>query len=79
MYSTALLAKGKTGRTFFQVLDVAAGEGDADFVELCGGHGAGSIVIFFALSDVTHVRDSGDLEGLYQRLDDGGRLRFVWL
>ena len=47
-------------RTLFKVLDVAAREGDADFVEFCGGHGAGSIVFFFALSDVTHIEDSGD-------------------
>jgi hypothetical protein len=29
-------------------------------VEFCGGHGAGSIVFFFALSDVTHIGDRGD-------------------
>ncbi len=48
------------GRTLLKVPDVAASEGDANFVEFCGGHGAGGIVFFIALSDVTHVRDSGD-------------------
>jgi len=47
-------------RTLLKVPDVAASEGDPNFVEFCGGHGAGGIVFFIALSDVTHVRDSGD-------------------
>ena len=47
-------------RTLLKVPDIAAGEGDANFVEFCGGHGAGGVVFFIALSDVTHVRDSGD-------------------
>jgi hypothetical protein len=29
-------------------------------VQFCSGHGAGSIVFFFALSDVTHFGDRGD-------------------
>ena len=53
-------ARARRGRTLFKVLDVAACEGDADLVEFGGGHGADSIVFFFALSDVTHVGDSGD-------------------
>ena len=48
------------GRTLLKVPDVAASEGDANFVEFCGGHGAGGVVFFIALSDVTHVRDRGD-------------------
>ena len=47
-------------RTLFKVLDVAASEGDANFVEFRGGHGAGGVVFFFTLSDVTHIRDRGD-------------------
>lgn len=48
------------GRTLFKILDVAAGEGDANFVELCCGDRAGSIIFLFALSDVTHIGDRGD-------------------
>jgi hypothetical protein len=48
------------GRTLLKVPDVAASEGDADFVEFRSGHCASSVVFFIALSDVTHVRDSGD-------------------
>jgi len=58
--NTALETQSKKGRTLFKVLDVAAGEGDANFVEFRGGHGAGGVVFFFAFSDVTHIRDRGD-------------------
>ena len=48
-------------RTLLEVLDVAARERDADFVDLRGGHGCTSRVVFlFTLSDVTHP---GGLEG----------------
>ena len=47
-------------RTLFKVLDVAASEGNANFVEFRGRHGAGGVVFLFALSDVTHIRDRGD-------------------
>jgi hypothetical protein len=41
--------------TLFEVLDVAAGEGDPDFVDFCARHwGTCSVVFFFSLSDVTH-------------------------
>jgi hypothetical protein len=39
---------------------VATGEGNANSVEFCGGHGAGGVVFIFALSDVAHIRDRGD-------------------
>jgi len=41
-------------RELLQVLNVAARKGDADFVHLGSRDGASSIVVFFALSDVTH-------------------------
>ena len=42
-------------RELLQVLDIAAGEGDPDFVDFGSGDGgAGSVVFFFTLSDVTH-------------------------
>ena len=42
-------------RTLLAVLDVAARERDADFVDLGGGHGGtGRVVFLFTLSDVTH-------------------------
>ena len=45
----------KRGRTLLEVLDVAARERDADFVDLGGGHGGtGRVVFLFTLSDVTH-------------------------
>ena len=51
-------------RTFFEILDIAAGEGDANFVEFCGRQrSTGRVVLFFALSDVTHRRDRGDCKG----------------
>ena len=41
--------------TLLEVLDVAARERDADFVDLGGGHGGTSRVVFLiSLSDVTH-------------------------
>ena len=41
--------------TLLKVLDVAARERDADFVDLGGGHGGtGRVVFLFTLSDVTH-------------------------
>ena len=47
--------------TLLEVLDVAARERDADFVDLGGGHGGtGRVVFLFTLSDVTHPGDSGD-------------------
>ena len=49
-------------RTLLEVLDVAAGERDADLVHLGGRDGrARGVVLFFTLgSDVTHFGDSGD-------------------
>ena len=45
----------KRERTLLEVLDVAARERDADFVDLGGGHGGtGRVVFLFTLSDVTH-------------------------
>lgn len=45
----------KRARTLLEVLDVAARERDADFVDLRGGHGGtGRIVFLLTLSDVTH-------------------------
>jgi hypothetical protein len=52
--------KEQGARTLFKVLDVAASEGNANFVEFCGGHGAGGVVFLFAFSDVTHIGDRGD-------------------
>jgi len=49
--------KGETKtilRTLFQVFDVAARQCDADFVDFGGGDGAGCIVGFLVLGDVTH-------------------------
>lgn len=41
--------------TFLQVLDVAAREGNPDFVDLGTGNGGTSGIVFlFTLSDVTH-------------------------
>lgn len=40
--------------TLFQVLDVAARQRDADFVDFGSGDGAGCIVRFLILGDVTH-------------------------
>ena len=52
-------------RTLLEVLDVAARERDADFVDLRGGHGgAGRVVFLFTLSDVTHP-------GTMSRIDRG--------
>ena len=48
------------GRTLLKVPDVAASEGDAYFVEFRGRHCTGGVVFFIALSNVTHVGDSGD-------------------
>jgi len=43
------------GREFFQVLDVAAGEGNPDLVDFCSRYGCTcSVVFFFSFSDVTH-------------------------
>ena len=56
--------KHEERHTLFEVLDVAACESDANFVEFCGGQGStGRIVFFFALSDVTHRGDRGDCKG----------------
>lgn len=53
--------KGK----LFEVLDIAAGEGDANFVEFCGGQrSTGCVVFLIALSDVTHDGDRGDCKGI---------------
>ena len=53
--------KHEERHTLFEVLDVAACESDANFVEFCGGQWSTSRVVFlFAFSDVTHRRDSGD-------------------
>ena len=41
-------------RTLFQVLDVAARQRDTDLVDFGSGDGAGCIVSFLVLSDVTH-------------------------
>lgn len=41
-------------RTLFQVLDVTARQCDADLVDFGSGDGAGCIVGFLVLSDVTH-------------------------
>jgi hypothetical protein len=50
--------------TLLKVLDVAAGEGDPDFVNLCAGHGGTCGVVFlFSLSDVTHCCISDESEG----------------
>lgn len=40
--------------TLFQVLDIAARQRDADFVDFGSGNGAGCIVRFLVLGDVTH-------------------------
>lgn len=43
------------GLTLFKVLDVAAGEGDADLVDFGSRNGGTcSIVFFFSFGDVTH-------------------------
>ena len=45
-----------TERTFFQVANITAGEGDPDLVDLGWGNGcACSVVFFFTLRDITHV------------------------
>jgi len=44
------------GREFFQVLDVAARQRDANLVDLGSGDGAGCIVGFLVLGDVTHSK-----------------------
>lgn len=50
--------------TLLQVLDVAARERDADFVDFGLGHrGTRSIVFFFTLSDVTHPVFVGESDG----------------
>ena len=42
-------------RTLLEVLDVAAGEGDPDFVDFGTGHwGTGCVVFLFTFGDVTH-------------------------
>jgi len=42
-------------RELLEVLDVAAGQRDADFVDFHAGDGrAGRVIFFFSLSDVTH-------------------------
>jgi hypothetical protein len=44
-------------RTLFKVLDVAAGQSDANFVNFCSDGCTSCIVILFSLSDVaTHFR-----------------------
>jgi len=51
--------------TLFEVLDIATSEGDANFMEFCGGQGSLRCVVFlFAFSDVTHCRDRGDCNGV---------------
>lgn len=51
-------------RTLLKVLDVAARERDADFVDLGRGDGGTrGIVFLFTLSDVTHPGWFGESEG----------------
>src|ERR1700761_2884807 len=46
---------GTKARTLLEVLDIAAGQSDADFVDFHAGDGrAGRVIFFFSLSDVTH-------------------------
>ena len=45
--------EGEGARTLFQVLDVAARQGDADFVNFSSGDSTCCIVLL-VLSDVTH-------------------------
>ena len=60
--------KRKGRHTLFEVLDIAAGEGDANFVQFCGGQGCtGRVVFLFAFSDVTHDRDRGDCKDVYSK------------
>lgn len=40
--------------TLLEVLDVAAGQGDTDFVDLGTNGGTGGIVVLFSFGDVTH-------------------------
>lgn len=40
--------------TLFQVLDVAARQRDADFVDFGSGDGASCVICFLVLGDVTH-------------------------
>ena len=40
--------------TLFQVLDVAAGQGDPNFVDFGSGDSASGVVLFFSFGDVTH-------------------------
>ena len=60
-YETPRVNKASLGqetprRTFFEVLDVATGQRDADFVQFCGRDGRpGRVIVFLTLrSDVTH-------------------------
>lgn len=49
--------------TLFQVLDVAARQRDADFVDFGSGDSAGCIVSFLILGDVTHSEMVDESEG----------------
>ena len=54
---------GRVVRTLFQVLDVAARQGDADLVDFGSGDSAGCIVRFLVLGDVTHSVWMDESEG----------------
>lgn len=41
--------------TLLEVLDVAAREGDTDFVDLGAGHGGTGGIVVLVLGDVTHL------------------------
>ena len=44
----------QAGRTLFQVLDVATGQGDPNFVDFGSRDSTRRIVLFFSFGDVTH-------------------------
>lgn len=50
-----MLGRDEAALTLFQVLDVAARQGDADFVDFGSGDST-CCIVFLVLSDVTHSR-----------------------
>jgi hypothetical protein len=54
----------KITRTLLEVLDVATGQGDPNFVDFGGRNGCASGIVFlFSFGDVTHCELANESEG----------------
>ena len=54
MRLTVIAIDARDKHTLFQVPDIAAGQGDPDFVDLGSWDSTRGVVFFFSFGDVTH-------------------------